>query len=555
MSIEFVLILLVVYNLIIMKRKKINLLILVLLFIVSITSCVDTWDSHYSPISIEKSNLNLYKYISQDTALSTFTKMLKISGYDSVLNRTQTYTVWAPVNSAIVGISLANTALVKEIVKNHISRFSNPTSDVNTKSVFMIDNKYILFTRVGSNFTFGGKNIIKSNIATTNGILHYIDNYVPYTPNIWEYIGKTVGGPNGLDSLKAYLYSQTKLQFDVTASGSPIGTDSATNQPLYDSVFVYKNLILDKLGQLGNEDSLYTAILPTNTAWTEVYNRINPDFKTLPKDGGVQKQRENTQWAIVQDIAFRQRVSNPTSLDSVTSTSGNVFHNTSGNNIFSGTTKTELSNGNAFVTNLMTQKPEESWQKTIRIEAETETYGRDKSNCDIYNRSSAGSGLSISQDKYIYVNNTTTNNSSRCYVRFPIPNTLSAKYNIYCVLVPGSIVDSTDKRLNKVRFYLSYVNSAGVQIASASIDANNVAQQQTTPKSFGKIFETTTFTEPQKMFITQFDFSYCNIIDPLTFKPTDITVKVWVENVANTSETVKYNRDMRIDCILLEPAQ
>jgi len=530
-----------------MRKKNFNLLIIVLLFVVSITSCVDTWDSHYSPVYSEKSNLSLYKYISKDTTLSVFTKMLKISGYDSILNRTQTYTVWAPVNSALSGVSLTDTVLVREIVTNHIARFSNPTSDVTTKSVFMIDNKYILFSRVGSGFTFGGKNIIKSNIATINGVLHYIDNYVPYTPNIWEFIGKTPG----LDSLKAYLYSQSKLQFDVTASGSPIGTDSLTKQLLYDSVFVFKNLILDKLGQLGAEDSVYTAILPTNMAWSEAYNRIKPYFNTLD---GAQKQREYTQWAIVKDIVFRSRVSNPASLDSLVSSTGTVFYSP-GNYIFSGTTKTELSNGNAYVTNLMTYKAGDSWQKPIRIEAETDYYGRDKSNCDIYNRTSAGSGLSISQDKYIYVNNTSTNNSSRCYVRFPIPNTLSAKYNIYCVMVPGSIMDAKDQRLNKVRFYLSYVNSAGVQVASASIDANNVPQPQVIPKTGGNIFTTTTFTQPQKMFITQFDFSYCNIIDPSTFKSSDITVKVWVENAANTSETVKYNRDMNIDCIILEPVQ
>src|ERR1035437_5480338 len=128
-----------------MKKNNLNLLVIVLLFVVSITSCVDTWDSHYSPVYSEKSNLNLYKYISQDTTLSIFKYMLNISGYDSVLTRTQTYTVWAPINSALRGVNLLDTALVKEIVKNHIARFSNPTSDISLKSVFMLDNKYIYF--------------------------------------------------------------------------------------------------------------------------------------------------------------------------------------------------------------------------------------------------------------------------------------------------------------------------------------------------------------------------------------------------------------------------
>jgi hypothetical protein len=533
-----------------MRKNFFNLVIIVILFVGASTSCSDVWDSHYSSVFTEKSDLNLYKYISQDTAASTFNKMLRVSGYDSILNRNQTYTVWVPINSALKGIDLSDTSLVREIVLNHIARFSSPTSDVTSKSVFMLDNKYINFARLGSGFTFGGKNIVKSNVATTNGILHFIDSYIPYIPNIWEFLGKT----QGLDSVKTYLYSQSKIQFDAVASGDPIGTDSLTKQLLYDSVFVFKNLILDKIGQLGKEDSTYTAILPTNAAWTDAYSRIKPSFKTLPKDGGIQTQRENTEMAIVQDAVFRQRVSNPNLLDSIVSTTGSVFKSP-GSYIFSGATKTELSNGNAYVTNLMTHKAGESWQKSIRIEAETEAFGREKSNSDIYLRSSEGSGFNVSQAKYIHVSNLTTNNTSPCYVRFPIPNTLSAKYNIYCILVPSNIEDVNDKRLNKVRFYLSYVNAAGVQVNNAYIDANNVPQPQTSIKT-GATFTTTDFTQPQKMFITQFDFSYCNIIDPLSFKTTDITVKVTVENATKTgSETKSYNRDMRIDCIVLEPVQ
>jgi len=518
-----------------MKKKNFNLFIIVLLFVGSMTSCSDVWDSHYSTVFTEKSNLTLYKYISSDSTLSTFSEMLKISGYDSILNRNQTYTVWAPINSALTGVNLSDTSLVKEIVKNHIARFSNPTSDIITKTVFMLDDKYIYFARTGSSFTFGGENIVKSNIATINGILHYIDNYVPYSPNIWEFIGKTAG----LDSLKAYLYSQSKLQFDVVASGAPIGTDSLTKQQIYDSVFVFKNLILGKIGQLGAEDSTYTAILPTNAAWIEAYNRIKPYFNTMAKDGGVQKQRKNTQWAIVQDMVFRSRISNPASLDSVVSTTGNVFH-TPGSYIFNGATKTELSNGNAFVTNLMTHTAGDSWQKTIRIEAEAENFGREKSNCDIYPRSSSGSGLSISQEKYIYVNNTTTNNFSRCYVKFSIPNTLSTKYNVYCVFVPTNIESATDLRPGKATFYVQYVDATGTLSKETKL---TVTKNVTDP------------TKLTKMFVAQITFPYCNLIDPLSFKTTDISFKLTVENAAKKEESASFNRDMRIDCILLEPAQ
>lgn len=518
-----------------MRKKNFKLVIIVILFVGSLTSCSDVWDSHYSPVFTEKSDLNLYKYISKDTALTTFTKMLKVSGYDSILSRNQTYTVWAPLNNALTGINLSDTSFVREIVMNHIARFSNPTSEITTKSVFMLDNKYINFTRIGSGFTFGEKNVVKSNIATANGILHYIDNYVPYVPNIWEFLGKT----QGLDSLKKYLYSQSKFQFDVAASGDPIGTDSLTKQLLYDSVFVFKNLILDKIGQFAKEDSIYTTILPTNTAWTEAYNRIKPYFNTLAKNGGAQTQRENTEMAIVQDIVFRQRISNPNLLDSIVSTTGSVFKSP-GSYIFSGATKTELSNGNAYITNLMTHKSVDSWQKPIRIEAETEAFGREKSNCDIYPRSSAGSGLNVSQERYIYINNLTTNNTSLCYVRFPIPNTLSAKYNIYCVFVPTNIESAADVRPSKATFRLQYIDATGNLTSEKLL---TVTQNVTDP------------TKLTKMFVTQIQFPYCNLIDFSSFKTSDISVKLRVDNAVKMSEIANYNRDLRIDCIILEPVQ
>jgi hypothetical protein len=518
-----------------MRRKFFNLVIIVVLFASSITSCSDVWDSHYSPVFTEKSDLNLYKYIEKDSSLAVFNFMLKMSGYDSILSKNQTYTVWAPVNTAFLGVNFLDSAEISEIVKNHIARFSNPTSDVTSKSVFMLDNKYIDFKRVGTGFTFGGKNLVKSNIATANGILHYIDTYVPYIPNIWEFIGKT----ENLDSIKNYLYSQSKIQFDAVASGDPIGVDSLTKQLLYDSVFVYKNLILDKIGQLGKEDSIYTAILPTNAAWSEAYNRIKPYFNTLAKNGGVQTQRENTQLAIVQDAIFRKRVSDPGTLDSIVSTTGSVFKSPAGY-IFSGTTKNELSNGNAYVTDLLKYKAGDSWQKTIRVEAENEAFGREKSNCDIYSRSSAGSGLNISQEKYIYVNNLTTNNTSLCYVRFPIPNTLSAKYNVYCVFVPTSIESASDLRPSKATFRLQYIDATGNLTAEKLL---SVPQNVTDP------------TKLTKMFVTQIQFPYCNLIDFSSFKTSDITVKLRIDNAVKVSEKDSYNRDMRIDCILLEPVQ
>ncbi len=74
----------------------------------SATSCKEEWDAHYTSLPSDKSNLNLYEYIKSQPDLSTFAQMLQITGYDSILSKPQTFTVWALTNDALTGVNTAN---------------------------------------------------------------------------------------------------------------------------------------------------------------------------------------------------------------------------------------------------------------------------------------------------------------------------------------------------------------------------------------------------------------------------------------------------------------
>jgi len=350
-----------------MKHKYI--IISALIAIVSFTSCSDVWDAHYGKSAGLKSDLNLYEYIKSQPDLSKFSQMLDIAGFDTIINQPQTYTVWAPVNSSLETVDLNDTATVTDIVKNHISRFAYATSDVDEKTIFMLNKKFMIFKQANGQYVFGGKNLLTSNTAASNGILHTINGYIPYLSNIWEFIG----GADGLDSLRTYLYSQSVLLFDEEASVE-IGTNDQ-NQAVYDSVIIFSNPILDKIGHLHIEDSLFAAILPNNAAWNKVYNRIKTNYKTLVNDGGVQ-QRLNTQSAIVENLIFRMKSMNiePSSMDSLTSTAGQTFSPSS--YLFENTQRYALSNGLAYVTDSLRFKASESWQRPIIVEAENQSYGR-----------------------------------------------------------------------------------------------------------------------------------------------------------------------------------
>ncbi|MDP4272404.1 MAG: fasciclin domain-containing protein, partial [Bacteroidota bacterium] len=511
-----------------MRKKKFNLTaIITLILIVFTSSCKDDWGDHYNFKSTEKSDLNLTEYIKSQGDLSKFAQMLAISGYDTILAKHQTYTVWAPDNSALAGFALTDTAIIRNLVENHITRFSHPTAAIDTVQLRMLDNKLITFAKgAGSAYSFGGKSLTSSNVATTNGILHTINGYVPYLSNLWESIGQKPG----LDSLKAYLYSQSKLEFDKDAS-TQLGY--VGGKMVYDSVFTLTNKFLTQRGALNNEDSIYTVLLPNIEAWTSSYQKIKEYYKSslVEKNGGA-LQRQRTQATLVQDLVFKGLISNPSAADSLISTNSNIFQNP--DTLFRNTQSYEASNGLAFVTNSLNFKAKESWNKTIRIEAEDEGYGRSKSNCDLYVRSGLGSAFNVSGDKYLIAEPNTTSSISKVFVKFPIPNTLSTKYNIYCVFVPTIITDITDTRPCKVNVYLSYIASG-----------------KTTPTEIPLVTnKETTGTQTTKLLVaSNYQFPYCNLIDPESFAITDITVALRVENAAKTSETTKYNRTMRLDCI------
>lgn len=470
--------------------------------------------------------VSLFEYIQEDPDLSIFSNMLKITGYDTIMDASQSYTVWAPVNDALTGIDTNDTELVLEIIRNHIARSRYTTSGIVRKSILMLNGKYNEFARESSGFTFGEKAVLKANQPATNGLIHTIDGYAPYANNLWEYIGRT----ENLDSLREFLYSQEEWDFDAENSVE-IGVDT-TGLAIYDSIFILKNKVLEKLGAIDKEDSIYTAIMPDNSAWEEAYARTYNYF-VFPLDAGSQeRQREMAQYTIIRDMLYQGTVTQPGSLDSLVSTSGNVYYEPA--SLFQGLEGIQMSNGLGYVTSQMPFPDTLSWFRKIQVEAE-ETDGRENANSLIFLRNSYGSGLDVSKSQYILVD--PINTASDPSVKFSIPNTLSATYNIYCVFVPESIVNPSSPLATKVSYKLSYVRRESGSVSTRSITpANNV----TSPDQM------------TRMLVEQLTFPYANVIDE---DYSRLTVRLEVVNEVTSAEEQagEFTRTMRIDCIILEP--
>ena len=491
-------------------------------------SCNNDWKKHYKEELYQASDKRLGDYIQSVDELSKFAQMLAITGYDSILDASQTYTVWAPDNNALQDVDMNDIGLVTDIVKNHITRYSIPTSGVQSKYVKMINGKLILFSRNNDGFHFGSALITTPDMLTANGIVHVVNSYVPFQPNIWEYISRT----EGFDSLKAYINSQHKKIFNL-ANSVAVSIDSLGNS-VYDSAFIETNVLFNSIGDLDIEDSIYTAIIPDNTAWNEAYNRIKTYFVSNDPVNGAEIQRQHTQFSIVMDMVFRDRIYSPASRDSLVSTNDDVFHQPA--YLFNGVSPVEVSNGIVYPTSLMQFKATDTWFNKIKVEAESSS-GRSNLNSNIYLQYSFGSGMDVSNNSYIKVEPTTTSTISKVYVDFPIPYTLSAKYNIYCTFVPGIISNPNYKLPYRAVFYLLTYNK-GLLVKTQQLTVQN---NVTDPNGVTKM-----------LVAANFPFSKCDV--PLgsdsEYTPS---IKLRVQNDVAIKDTATFSRTMRIDCVSFEP--
>jgi hypothetical protein len=200
------------------------------------------------------------------------------------------------------------------------------------------------------------------------------------------------------------------------------------------------NDLLELVAELNTEDSIYTAILPDNNAWTEAYDRIFPYFKTTVADGGEEIQMKRTKWMLVKNLFFRGKIATPVTADTLYSTLGLPYAAPA--LLFENAQSNIMSNGLSYVSPQLKYTANEAWFSPIRIEAEYNFFGRTTSNYEPSILSGLGTGANISARNYALFTDISQSSLSNLSVTFPIPNTLSGKYNIYCVFVPAKLVDS-----------------------------------------------------------------------------------------------------------------
>lgn len=246
------------------------------------SSCTDFADYNEAPVDDRASaNQTLWESIIQNPELSDFKELVERTGFNQHLSQPNAYTIWAPKNGSFSVsdyASLSDSMLLAQFVKNHIAEFTYRVSgDIDKMRVHTLNNKSYVLSGNGL-YTFANTEMDPqfSNIPGTNGILHLINKPVDFYPNLYEYLGQARGME--IDSLVNYFkkYEISRLDLENSEKGPMVNG----MQTYVDSVIITSNTLTESLrAKINNEDSTYTFLMPTNTAYNKMYDKVKDYYK------------------------------------------------------------------------------------------------------------------------------------------------------------------------------------------------------------------------------------------------------------------------------------
>lgn len=525
-------------------------------------SCSDTWDDHYTAASEGVINTTLWQAINSNSELSNFAKVAKACGYDTTLDGSQTFTVFAPTNANLTseqadsmialynedkaaGVKTAENRVIKQFLQNHIALYKKSVSSISTDSVTMMNGKYQTLTQTG----IGGENFETKNILYNNGILYTLGGQVKYEPNIFEYLAMD----SELDSVYNFIKSYGKYEFDASQSVAGGVVDGKTQY--LDSVTVYTNTIINNLGYINREDSTYWMVAPTNSEWKRLVEEYTPYFNYDTKvDNRDSLQYANARVAIING-AFFSRTNNKDAAiqDSVVSTSSlseemfnynptdrryyHYYKPFASGGVFNGTTSVDLSNGRLLKASDFRISKFETFLQERKVEAEN-TYNVDtlnnaidpitirtmQTNNPFYGQVSGNSFVEISPDAV----------GAQPTITYNVSGVLSnVGYDVYAVFVPALAYDTlatADQRLPvKFRAQVGCQQSGVTKWERASSFTTKADVVDTIKIKSNFKFKTTSYGLDQ----------------------SQTKVKIYTD--VPVRESSKYQTTMRLDCIIVRP--
>lgn len=568
-------------------NKVIGLALAVLTF----AACSDTWNDHFDNKGEGMNDQTLWQAISQNGNLSNFAKVVQACGYDKSLNSSQVFTVFAPTNDEFSAeeanelieaynaekgkVTEDDNTVIKEFIQNHIALYNHSVSPTSNDSLTLMNGKKTTL----SASSFGNNSILSNNGHYNNGVLFTIQGKSPYFPTVFEYLRKD---PD-LDSIASFFYnSRFYRKVFYPERSVPGGLENGKTVYL-DSVFVQQDDLWDMLWAYTNsEDSTYWVLAPTNKEWKKLIEEYEPYFNydnNVPfRDSMVYTM---PRLAIVGGTSFSRTLNTDEHLtDSAMSTdacetyvyrqyywgSNNLHYyqygaksdvNTmkpfSPTGIFTGTENVECSNGKVLKSDNWKINKLNTFFQWIIIEAEDQSNVREVSKKE--------NSTTKEMEPTIRLTPRTVLNNNRFYgkvwsnefaefremsstsnhsVTFNIRNVLSnIGYDIYLVTAPALANDSNATAEERIPTKLACT-------------INYHAQNGDTES---KVLQSSVTTNPDVVdyILLAEDFKFPTATYGLTESEPQVTLLVETAVKPQEKSSKKFNRIMRIDCIMLVP--
>ena len=512
------------------------------------------WSDHYDGAdSAEGGNLTLWQQLKGNPQLSDFCQVLEQTkvfrmhkktpvSYADLLDGGQSFTIVAPVNGSfnkdsllqLVQTAQGDSVVERFFVFNHLARSLNSVG-AEPKSMFLLNKKHVSM----GDGAIEGVRLTNPNIHAKNGVLHIAERPLPYQRNLYE----AVCDLPEFSGIGANLRQYEEDEFDADRS---VSSGIIEGVPVYvDSVVTEYNRLLQSIGYIDSEDSLYWMVAPTAAGWQKAWDEAAACFqfdeKVLKRDS-IQQYWTNR--ALLDDAIFNT-TDQRTFTDSLVSVqyrlhrgsqvSGkpvyHVFQKPFGEGgILKDAERIECSNGVLFKTQEWPFTPEQTYLRPLWSEAEQAQLILNNKDCSYNTRRLASD--SISEGAYLQI--MPDKATSNWEINFRVNNTLSTAYDVCAVVLPKTINDvaNADHRPCKFKATIYYVDVDGTE---KSFNCDNT-QFKNDPERVDTI-----------VLAENFQLPVCN------YQQNDIKFSIRLQCSITARETSSYSREMYLDCIYLRP--
>ena len=188
------------------------------MLVLIILSCTmnKEWDDYYSH-SADLEN-NVLSLLRENENYSLFYEKVMKTGFDSVLDKPQYFTLFVPDNKAFENIPDYTPEEWKKIIALHICYTSLFTKDFETKDILSLSGKYLKMLKNNDNAWLVSDALIdqsQTDLNCANGVIHEIDKLLIPKDNMYEYI---MGLGDEYSLMKKYIHSMDKTVMDYEHS-------------------------------------------------------------------------------------------------------------------------------------------------------------------------------------------------------------------------------------------------------------------------------------------------------------------------------------------------